>query len=108
MSDQQKPATGPIILEHILEIQESISSISDRLSRLEQQATQRHKVADARYQRTDQYIVGEAFNVDAVLRQTITELNNLRTTIAAELQATRTALATHLSTEGLARERNGH
>jgi len=101
-------ATGPVILEHILQIEERLRVIEERQGRIEQMASVRHKVADARYARTDQYIVGEAFNVEGTLKQTIEALGVLRKVVQEEQRQTRQALRAMLSDPGIARERNGN
>jgi hypothetical protein len=109
MPDTGKPATGPLILEQITLIKQELRELNDRLARLESQAMQRHKVADERYQRTDQYVVNDAFNVDAVLKQAVSAIEALRATVNEENRMTRSALAAHLGDPGLeSRERNGH
>lgn len=91
---------GAVILEHILQIEERLQSIEERLAAIETQARTRHAVADARYARTDQYIVGEAFDVAGTLVMVREALDAWRETVHTELSDLRGALATHLSDPG--------
>lgn len=100
MTQFQRAATGPAILEHIVQIEARLAAIEERLASIETQARHRHAVADQRYERTDQYIVGEAFNVDATLKQVREVLDAWRETLHTELSQMRAALGIHLSDPG--------
>jgi stress-induced morphogen len=107
MQQPQRIATGPAILGHVIQIEDRLTAIEARLAAIEAQARARHQVADARYERTDRYIVSDAFEVQGTLVQLHEVIDAWRRTLQEELSATRKALALHLESEGLAHERNG-
>lgn len=91
-------------MERIIQIDARLEGIEARLASIESQARARHAVADERYRRTDQYIVGDALNVDFVIKQLISGFNALRAEVLnitnevkREHHQTRTALEVHLS-----------
>lgn len=103
MSNTTPAATGPLIVEQLIQIEARLEGIEERLSNIEAQARARHAVADERYRRTDQYIVGDALNVDFVIKQLISGFNALRNEVLnitnevkREHHQTRSALEVHM------------
>lgn len=103
MPDKGQPATGPTILEHVLQIEAKVNEISERLD-------EALAAVDRRYKLIDQFI-DPALNIDGTLKQLISAyerqwkaFSDLNKAVHEELREARAAVAIHLNTEDLARE----
>lgn len=104
MPDQGRPATGPVILEQIIQIEARLKAIEETELRLE-------RGVERRYQLLDQFI-DPAMNLAGTLAQVIESQHRILDRLAAieralreEHRTTRGALALHLGDPSRARER---
>jgi Zn-dependent M32 family carboxypeptidase len=95
------------IASRIFVIEDHLRGLVERMERIENVATHRHKIADKRADRVDKYVLDDAFNLDATNKQLIevfnalrTEILDLRRTLKHESDTTRKAVALSLSDPG--------
>lgn len=104
MSDPKRPATGPAIMEQLLELRAEFEHLAEE--------ARQHWAQDAERMRLVDRYIDPTMNLQATLAQTLAHLKELREavqamerTLRAEHHTTRTAVSLHMSDPAREQER---